>query len=57
MLCMVNNIKTVGKLGVSLSEGVLRVSYTHLRVLSELKTFSHLLYVLFGLLEDLNVHQ
>jgi hypothetical protein len=54
---MVNNIKTVGKLGFSLSEGVLRVSYTHLRVLSELKTCSHLLYVLFGLLEDLNVHQ
>jgi hypothetical protein len=57
MLRMVNNIKTVGKLGFSLSEGVLRVLYTHLRVLSELKTFSHLLYVLFGLLEDLNVHQ
>jgi hypothetical protein len=57
MLSMVNNIKIVGKLGFLLSEGVLRVSYTHLRVLSELKTFSHLLYVLFGLLQDLNVHQ
>jgi hypothetical protein len=39
-----------------LSDGVLRVLYTHPRVLSELKTFRHLLYVLFGLLEDLNVH-
>jgi hypothetical protein len=29
-----------------LSDGVLRVSYTHLRVLNELKTFNHLLYVL-----------
>jgi hypothetical protein len=34
---------------------MLRVSYTHPRVLSELKTFRHLLYVLFGLLEDLIV--
>jgi hypothetical protein len=56
MLRMVNNIKTMGKLGFSLSEGVRRVPYTLPRVLSELKTFSHLLYVLFGLLEDLNVH-
>jgi hypothetical protein len=56
MLHMVNNIKTEGKLGFSLSEGVLRVPYTHPRVLSELKTFSHLLCVLFGLLEVLNVH-
>jgi hypothetical protein len=54
MLRMVNNIKTVGKLGFSLSEGVRRVPYTHPRVLSELKAFSHLLYVLFGFMEDLN---
>jgi hypothetical protein len=40
----------VGKVGFSLSEGVLRVPYTHPRVLSELKTFNHLLYVMFGLL-------
>jgi hypothetical protein len=46
--------KTVGTLGFSLSEGVLRVPYTHLRVLSELKTFSHLPYVLFGLLGGFN---
>jgi hypothetical protein len=32
-------MKTVGTLGFSLSEGVLRVPCTHLRVLSELKTF------------------
>jgi hypothetical protein len=54
MLRMVNNIKTMGKLGFSLSEGVRRVPYTHPRVLSELKAFSHLLYVLFGFMEDLN---
>jgi hypothetical protein len=40
----------VGTLGFSLSDGVLRVPYTHLRVLGELKTFNHLLYALFGLL-------
>jgi hypothetical protein len=39
----------VGTLGFSLSDVVLRVPYTYLRVLSELKTFNHLLYVLFGL--------
>jgi hypothetical protein len=54
MLCMVNNIKTVGKLGFSLLEGVRRVPHTHPRVLSELEAFSHLFYVLFGFLEDLN---
>jgi hypothetical protein len=43
-------MKTVGALWFSLSDGVLRVPYTHLRVLNELKTFNHLLYVLFGLL-------
>jgi hypothetical protein len=53
---MVNSIKTVSKLVFSLSEGVLRVLDTHPRVLSELKNFSHLLCVLFGLLEDLNAH-
>jgi hypothetical protein len=35
-------------------EGVLRVPYTHLRVLSELKTFSHRPYVLFGLFGGFN---
>jgi hypothetical protein len=56
MLRMVNNIKTVNKLVFSSPEGVLRVLDTHPRVLSEFKNFSHLLYVLFGLLEDLNAH-
>jgi hypothetical protein len=56
MLRMVNSIKTVSKLVFSLSEGVLRVLDTHPRVLSELKNFSHLLCVLFGLLDDLNAH-
>jgi hypothetical protein len=44
----VDNIKIVSKLVFSLSEGVLRVVDTHPRVLSELKNFSHLLYVCLG---------
>jgi hypothetical protein len=48
MLCKVNNIKIVSKLVFSLPEGVLRVVDTHPRVLSELKNFSHLLYVCLG---------
>jgi hypothetical protein len=48
MLRKVNNIKTVSKLVFSLPEGVLRVLDTHPRVLSELKNFSHLLYVCLG---------
>jgi hypothetical protein len=48
MLRKVNNIKTVSKLVFSLPEGVLMVFDTHPRVLSELKNFSHLLYVCLG---------
>jgi hypothetical protein len=51
-----NNIKIVGTLGFSLSNGVLRVSYTHLRVLNEHKTCNHLLSVLWDSKEDLVVH-
>jgi hypothetical protein len=40
----------------SLPEGMLKVLDTHPRVLSELKNFSHLLYVCLGLLGDLNAH-
>jgi hypothetical protein len=56
MLCEVNNIKKVSKPVFFSPEGVLRVLDTHPRVLSELKNFSHLLYVLFGLLGNLNAH-
>jgi hypothetical protein len=48
MLRLVNNINTVGTLGFSLLDGVLRASHTHPRVLSELKNFSHLSYVCLG---------
>jgi hypothetical protein len=48
MICKVNNIKIVSKLVFSLPESVLRFVDTHARVLSELKNFSHLLYVCLG---------